>query len=89
MLMGPGKQAVEYCLLGEAADVAALFLTWEKELGDPGLTELQDHLPSGGALRGSHRNLEHYRDFAVSLLCTGVEHLAQHAQHTPSCSTFI
>lgn len=30
--MGPEKQAVKYYLLGEAADVAALFLTREKEL---------------------------------------------------------
>lgn len=77
--MGPEKQAVKYYLLGEAADVAALFLTREKELWDPRLTEPQDRLPSGPctALLGSHGNLEHYRDFAISLLCTGVKYLAQ------------
>lgn len=45
--MGPEKQAVKCYLLGEAADVAALFLTWEKELGDPRLTEPLAGLPSG------------------------------------------
>lgn len=47
--MAPEKQAVRCCLLGEAADVAAPFLTRERELGDARLTELQDGLPSGPA----------------------------------------
>lgn len=56
-----------------------LSLTREKELGDPRLTEPQDGLPSGPctALLGSHRNLEQYRGFSLSLLCTGVKHLAE------------
>lgn len=41
MLMGPEKQAVKYYLLGEAADVAALFLIQEKEVGDPRMASPQ------------------------------------------------
>uniref|UniRef100_A0A8C0VGU1 Uncharacterized protein n=1 Tax=Cyanistes caeruleus TaxID=156563 RepID=A0A8C0VGU1_CYACU len=71
-LMNCSSTSVKYYLLGEAADVAALFLTQEKELRDPKLT-------SGPctALLGSHRNVEHYRGFEDSLLCIGVKHLAQ------------
>lgn len=36
--MGPEKQTLQYCLLGEAADAAALLLTREEELGDPRLS---------------------------------------------------
>lgn len=60
--MGPEKQALEFCLLGEAADGAALPLTQEEEPGDARLPELQDpprtlHSPSGvsqefGAFQG-------------------------------------
>lgn len=41
MLKGHEKTSCQV-ILGEAADVAALFLTWEKEFGDPRLTEFRD-----------------------------------------------
>lgn len=77
---GSWKTSCQCCLLGEAADVPALFLTRERELGDPRLTELQDGLPSGPctALRGltgvwsiTGTLQSHY------FVCTGVKHLAQ------------
>lgn len=82
MLMGPEKQALEYCLLGEAADVAALLLTQEEELGDPRLSELQDHLPSGPctALRGFCSLTTLYRSRAFGTACTAHSQL-QHFHH--------
>lgn len=66
--MGPEKQALELCLLGEAADGAALPVTREEEPGDaraPGSPQDPAH-PSGvsqefGAFQGFCRLTTQYR----------------------------